>query len=474
MSLKSKFFSGDSKLEAAAAFDPAHIVPGSIGEHVGKIQAALVKLDSESISSEELRQQAYGGTTAGAVLEYKQKRNIVNRSYQTQPDSIVCRMTMASLDSDILKLEALPRSAVEIMPLSYARVRPPRSPLVSQLGSSQLLSFSVSSASIAGVGIFPSPNFLANTVLELSRNSVGSILVSGASFGDIASADPDIVKIAPDGPIPPAASALVTNDPQTFKVFSGKKLGRTTITASTLKFADGSAASIDVVVKTFFTPPKFVEGINHAHQPSGRYADVRANPNSDVPTSFACSTLSSSPEGLVFIAKKLVFQDKPIALKHLEFYLTTGKGADFVEDANIKDWLTRDSGIRKRLKREIFPGPGRKPRGEGHFSFEQSEFADDVAGQDFRFAFGAIDRVDFEVDFSQDSVRVFFKDRYEWHPFYPFYSFIGPTAQFPKSGDGPRSTNCLHAALVELKASGAADFWMIGQAEVALSLIVTP
>ncbi len=52
-------------------------------------------------------------------------------------------------------------------------------------------------------------------------------------------------------------------------------MGRTTITASSL----GSTASIDVVVKTFFDAPKFVPGVNHGHKPSGRYADVQANPN---------------------------------------------------------------------------------------------------------------------------------------------------------------------------------------------------
>jgi hypothetical protein len=67
------------------------------------------------------------------------------------------------------------------------------------------------------------------------------------------------------------------------------------------------------------------------------------------------------------------------------------------------------------------------------------------------------------VDFSQDTVRVWFQDRYEWHPAYPFYTVL--------SGDEVRETNCLHAALVELKASGASDFWMKGQAEVLLSTI---
>ena len=471
MSLQSQLFRGDPKLEAAAVSDPAHIVPGATGEHVRKIQLALIQLDGAPIDPDG----KYGPATAAAVLAYKRKRNIINRSYQTQADNIVGKMTMASFDSEMLKQEALLRPRVQIKPTSFSCVRPPRSPaLVALLNRSQPFGVNVAtgSAVVGAPSILPGPNFGPQVVLEMRRNSVGSFEVINGEFGEVVIGDPAIAKIAPDAPVLPGDKASVLQNPQTFKVFSGKMLGRTTITASTLRFSDGGSASIDVVVKTFFTPPKFVQGVNHAHKPSGRYADVQANPNSSFLLNFACKIHSA--QGLVDIAKQTQFQGKPIALKHLDFYLKDGKGADFVEDANIKDWLTRDSGIKKRLKREIFPGLGRKPKGEGHFTFEQDEYADDAAGQDFRFAFGGIDRVDFEVDFSQDTVRVFFQDRYEWHPVYPFYTFVGPTAQFPESGDEVRDTNCLHAALVELKTSGAADFWMKGQAEVALSSIIAP
>lgn len=473
MNLQSRLFRGDPKLEAAAVSDPAHIIPGSSGAHVGKIQAALVRLDGAVISPDEVEQTTYGASTARAVLAYKQKRNIINRSYQTQADAIVGKMTMASLDSEMLKLEALPRSAVVVTPLSLARVRPPRSlSLVSLLRGPPTVAFNIAGDTVTGSGpsILPGPSFQPNVVLELRKNSVGKILVLGAEFGEVTVGDPDIAKVAPEGLAAAADRAPVLRNEQIFTVFSGRTLGRTTITASTLRFADGSSAAIDVVVKSFLKPPQFVPGVNHAHAPSGRYKDVQANPNSSFLLNIACPL--RSPQGLVDLAKKIEFQDKPIALKHLDFYLTDGKGADFIEDANIKDWLTRDSGIKKRLKREILPGRGRRPKGEGHFTFEQEEFAKDAAGQDFRYAFGGIDRVDFEVDFSQDTVRVFFQDRYEWHPVYPFYSFVGPTAQFPTSGDEARETNCLHAALVELKASGAADYWMKGQAEVSLTQIV--
>jgi hypothetical protein len=164
-------------------------------------------------------------------------------------------------------------------------------------------------------------------------------------------------------------------------------------------------------------------------------------------------------------ARAILFARRPLASKHLEWYLTGG-GKDFVEDDNIKDWVTRDSGIRKRLKREIFP-PGAKPRMQGQFFFGQGEYAKDDAGQDFRFAFGGIDKVDFEVDLSDHLVRVWFQDRYEWHPFYPK---LYP----PKSGDVARDDNCVHTALVEMQDQGARDYWMKGVAEIPLSLITTP
>lgn len=105
MSLQSKLFSGDPKLEAAASSNPAHIVPGTVGEHVAKIQQALIAIDGADIASAELQGKRYGSTTAKAVLSYKEKRNIVNRSYQTRADNIVGIMTMAALDKEMLQKE---------------------------------------------------------------------------------------------------------------------------------------------------------------------------------------------------------------------------------------------------------------------------------------------------------------------------------------------------------------------------------
>src|SRR5262245_37014640 len=105
MSLQSQSFRGDPKLEAAAVSHPAHIVPGAVGEHVAKIQQALILLDGTDIDSGELAAKRYGPSTANAVLSYKKKRNIINHSYQTQADNIVGIMTIAGLDKEMWQRE---------------------------------------------------------------------------------------------------------------------------------------------------------------------------------------------------------------------------------------------------------------------------------------------------------------------------------------------------------------------------------
>ena len=105
MALQSKLFRGDSKLEAALVSDPAHVAPGAAGSHVGKIQQALNAIEGAGLTVDN----AYGPATAGAVLAYKQKRDLVNRSYQTRADNVVGRMTMASLDADMVEIERNPQ-----------------------------------------------------------------------------------------------------------------------------------------------------------------------------------------------------------------------------------------------------------------------------------------------------------------------------------------------------------------------------
>jgi hypothetical protein len=89
--------------------DSAHVTQGAIGDHVAKIQLAVSLLDGLVIDRSELQTQRYGRSTASAVLAYKKKRQIINRSYQNAPDDIVGKMTIASLDQEMRQREIRPK-----------------------------------------------------------------------------------------------------------------------------------------------------------------------------------------------------------------------------------------------------------------------------------------------------------------------------------------------------------------------------
>jgi hypothetical protein len=101
MALRSRLFAGDSKLEAAAVSDAAHIMRGAVGDHVRKIQVALIRLDGAQLEADG----RFGPRTEAAVLAFKRERDIVNRSYQSQADAIVGKMTMVALDDEMFELE---------------------------------------------------------------------------------------------------------------------------------------------------------------------------------------------------------------------------------------------------------------------------------------------------------------------------------------------------------------------------------
>lgn len=106
MELRSRLFRGDKKLQACSVNDAAHVTLGAMGEHVAKIHLALFALDALKIDRAELVSQTYGRTTQAAVLSYKTKRRIINPAYQTKPDGIVGKMTVASLDAEMCKKES--------------------------------------------------------------------------------------------------------------------------------------------------------------------------------------------------------------------------------------------------------------------------------------------------------------------------------------------------------------------------------
>jgi hypothetical protein len=197
-------------------------------------------------------------------------------------------------------------------------------------------------------------------------------------------------------------------------------------------------------------------GSAHYHTPSGRWADVQANPNSGFWENRVCA--NASPESVVNTAVWVKFDGKPLAKAHLDWYLSKGKGADFVEDAHLATMLRTDAGVQAAIAASL-PVPPWPSTGTTavYLKIEQSDYTN----QDFRFAFGAIDRLDVEIDWAAGTLHGWFQDRYEWHPVYS-----GLYRKFPD--DDARETNCVHAALVELQSSGAADYWMKGEATVPM------
>jgi hypothetical protein len=84
MALRSRILSADAKLEAAAVSNQAHIKRGAVGEHVAKIHKALKQLDGAVIDKDELQAKKFGPSTEEAVRNYKKKRKIINRAYQSE------------------------------------------------------------------------------------------------------------------------------------------------------------------------------------------------------------------------------------------------------------------------------------------------------------------------------------------------------------------------------------------------------
>ncbi len=110
MPLKSDLFTKpetNQKLEDCLVKDSAHVTKGARGDHVGLIQQCLTILGEGVIAPDEVRFKTYGTTTARAVLAFKTKRGIINRSYQDTPDDIVGKMTIERLDAEIDILEDL-------------------------------------------------------------------------------------------------------------------------------------------------------------------------------------------------------------------------------------------------------------------------------------------------------------------------------------------------------------------------------
>lgn len=114
MSLASEMFRDDRRLQECLLHDRAHLTEGTVGPFVNKVQDALFVIDGLRCVPEERRMQRYGPTTAAAVHSFKKRRRIINRSYQTQADDIVGKMTIDALDKALVEKERQCRPVVHV------------------------------------------------------------------------------------------------------------------------------------------------------------------------------------------------------------------------------------------------------------------------------------------------------------------------------------------------------------------------
>ena len=216
----SQLFRNDPKLEAAAISDPAHVLPNTAGLHVGKIQVALL-LDGAVIDGGELQRLVYGPSTARAVLAYKQKRNIINRSYQTQADNIVGKMTIAALDREMLGKEPL-SSPARIIPLFPIQRLPVLS--AARPSSAPLVAFKIG----ADLGFQGRPRIdpigppILSLSMELPVGGIGRFQVING-VGELVSSDNDAIArvFDPTEPLAHGGTMRITKDPQQFSVIAG-------------------------------------------------------------------------------------------------------------------------------------------------------------------------------------------------------------------------------------------------------------
>lgn len=460
MALQSQLMSGDPQLEAALLADRSHIEPGASGPHVAKIQTALILLDGAELLADGI----YGSLTANAVLSYKQKRSIINSSYQYIADNIVGKMTVARLDADMLAFEAAQRDTAPV------RIKP-ASPLAKKDMHAPSLALSTS-ADRNGKSQFVAkpargaPTFNPGYSIELRNQEAMPIEVTGGVGTVIGSADDSIATIVdPTHSNAQGGQFPVRTDPQLFEV-RGRSFGSTVIVAQRKRpLSPIDAAYLRVQVRnpgrTRYDPTDA-----HHHAPCrkpGCWENICRNPNNWPKTAAALtldvlSATRPSPRTVIDAAIRAEFADKPVALDHLRHYLK-GNGANYSEDRHIDRWVRIDPLAREYISDFLLRNIRNSGVVRGTMFFDQLYYGD----QDYRYAFGAIDKLDIEVDFFANSVKLWFMDCYEWHPMYEAYYSHCPN-------DEVRPTNFVHAASVQLKLEGASDFWMRGEATLPLSL----
>jgi len=100
--LEHPLFKDIKRLQDCLHNDKDHVEFGDVGDFVFAIQMALMTLDHAAIDPGELQGKSFKGSTRTAVVNYKNKRKIINFSYEQKVDPIVGKMTIERLDDDLL------------------------------------------------------------------------------------------------------------------------------------------------------------------------------------------------------------------------------------------------------------------------------------------------------------------------------------------------------------------------------------
>jgi hypothetical protein len=359
------------------------------------------------------------------------------------------------------------RGPIEIRVLSSAPEHLGHRPhvLVSS-GRGPILAFSFSPA------LDGPPVFSPGPVVSINKGQTALVEVRNGVGATITSSDSKLASVR-DPANQAAALTRITTDPQIVEIVGNHRGGAVIIvnlaSAPPISLPQSMfMASLTVSVKearpTVYTPTM----TPHDHRPTRRWNELlkaieQPTDTSDGKALYALCAIRADPMTFVNAAIAADFNAKPIALKHLNWYLRDGRGQELNEDDNIENWVRSDAGIRNKVASLIKNYVTRHVNYHGFFAFEHNEYFN----QDYYYAFGAIERLDFEVNWAAKSVKLWFMDRYEWHPVCPgFYTKF--------HDDVVRVTNSLHAALVELKDRGAADYWMVGEATLPLSVFGFP
>ena len=470
MALKSKLFAGNARLEAAASLDAQHIKFGDRGDHVRKIQLALNMIDSCGLTTDGI----FGPSMQNSVLLFKRARNIVGRGFQASPDAIVGVLTITALDDELWTTKEVANPVV-VRVIAPTRTGGPGKQHARDNSPLML----ATAFSVRDTGGAPTVGDSDNAP-QLSMSGRRLSIKSGQSAViEILNAKDGVIKLYPGctarviDPLTKKPVERIDNDRQSIEIVGGQPQTTKVFIDVPRYLGLKTDRTVLIVVVHDLDETWFEAGMEaHDHRPTKNWPDllrVIEQPTDDATGKFFSVLCKANAVPRLFATDAMLYlAPYPTAVKHIKWYLSEGHGADYIEDDNIRSWIEKDSNIRKAVATLV-----RKNMARQRYRFYFGWLPDEDTGKtpyesmDHFNSFGHIDKLFVRFDVVAKTVSIAFKDIYEWHPVCPKY--------YKKFDDDVvRNTNSMHAAFVELKDAGAADFWMIGQATFDMSKFGLP